>query len=67
MTILGWWSLVLATCVVVWLVQQNRIPAPFHWIAYAVLVVVWNRRPGDGDAGRRHDLEPPGGVKGSCS
>ena len=32
---------VLATAIVVWLVQQGHIPAPFVWIVYAVLIVVW--------------------------
>lgn len=32
---------VLVTCLLVWLVQQGRIPAPFHWVVYAVLVVLW--------------------------
>lgn len=41
MSILGLLIAILATGVVVWLVQQNRIPSPFHWICYAVLVVVW--------------------------
>jgi hypothetical protein len=41
MTIFGLLVAALATCVVVWLCSQNKIPAPFHWIAYAVLIVVW--------------------------
>lgn len=41
MSMLGLLIAVLATCVIVWLCSQNKIPTPFHWIAYAVLIVIW--------------------------
>jgi hypothetical protein len=41
MTLIGLLIAVLVTAVLVWLVQQGHIPAPFTWIVYAVLVVVW--------------------------
>lgn len=41
MSIIGLIIAVLATCVIVWLCNQNKIPPPFHWVAYALLVVIW--------------------------
>ena len=41
MSLIGPLVAVLVTVVVVWLVQQGHIPAPFTWIVYAVVVVVW--------------------------
>lgn len=41
MTLLGLIIAAIATCVIVWLINQNKLPSPFHWIAYAILVVIW--------------------------
>ena len=41
MTLLGLLIAALITAVVVWLANQGKIPTPFVWIAYAVLIVVW--------------------------
>lgn len=41
LTIWGLLIAVIGTCVAVWLVQQEKIPGPFHWIVYAILVVLW--------------------------
>jgi hypothetical protein len=41
MTILSLIFAVFVTCVIVWLVNQNKIPAPFHWIAYGLLIIIW--------------------------
>lgn len=31
----------VGTAIVVYLVQQGQIPAPFVWVAYLVLIVAW--------------------------
>jgi hypothetical protein len=41
MSLIGLLIAVLITVVLVWLIQQGHIPAPFTWICYAVLVVIW--------------------------
>lgn len=41
MTILGLLIAALITAVIVWLTNQGKIPAPFVWIAYTFLIVVW--------------------------
>ena len=41
MSLIGLIIAVLVTAVLVWLVQQGHIPAPFTWIVYALMVVVW--------------------------
>lgn len=41
MSIIGLLIAVFATIMVVWLVNQGKVPQPFPWILYAVLVIVW--------------------------
>ena len=41
MTIFGLLVAVIATIVVVWLVREGRIPEPFPWVLYVILVVLW--------------------------
>lgn len=33
--------LAFITCMVIYLCQQGVIPAPFNWIAYAIVLIVW--------------------------
>lgn len=32
---------VIATIILVWLANSGKVPAPFPWIIYAILVLVW--------------------------
>ena len=31
----------LVTAILVWLAQSGKVPAPFHWILWAILIVIW--------------------------
>jgi hypothetical protein len=41
MTVFSLLVVTFATCVLVYLCAQNKIPEPFHWIVYAILIIVW--------------------------
>ena len=39
--IIGLIIALLVTAILVWLVQQGKVPAPFAWVVYAILIVIW--------------------------
>ncbi len=41
MSIIGLLIAVFATVVLVWLVREGRIPQPFQWLVWALLIILW--------------------------
>jgi hypothetical protein len=41
MTIFGLIVLVFASVMAVWLAREGKIPDPFQWVVFAILIILW--------------------------